>query len=513
MSANEGQAQSAHHGWAHLRTITRNPISLLGLAIAVVALANILFLALIDMVSERSSPYIGILGYMVMPGFLIAGLVLIAFGYWRERRRKVTQGAEAHRYPCVDLNDPDQRSLAAFFLTFLVVFVLMSAVGSYKAYEFTDSVKFCGQLCHSVMNPEFTAYQQSPHARVACVECHVGAGATWYVKSKMSGARQVFATAFNSFPRPIPTPVHDLRPAPDTCEECHWPKKFYGAQLKVFNHYASDEKNTQRQIQLLIKTGGGDPSTGAPEGIHWHMNISNEINYVATDDKRQNIAYIHVKDLQGRVTEYFAKDSKLTKDQIAKASKRRMDCVDCHNRPTHIYVAPDLSVDQSLLAHRMDSTLPYIKQQAVAALTGTYDSNGAAMEGIAKTMRGFYESKYPDLAKSKELDIRNAIDEVQKIYSRTTFPEMKLNWQTHPNNIGHMYFNGCFRCHDGNHVSADGKIVPKDCDTCHTVLAQSENGKSLNAATTGKLSFQHPVEIGDLTQVNCSDCHTGGVSP
>ena len=323
----------------------------------------------------------------------------------------------------------------------------------------------------------------------------------------------MFATAFNSFPRPIPTPVHDLRPAPETCEECHWPKKFYGAQLKVFNHYASDEKSTHRQIQLLIKTGGGDPSTGAPEGIHWHMNISNEINYVATDDKRQNIAYIHVRDMQGRVTEYYAKDSKLTKEQIAKAPKRRMDCVDCHNRPTHIYVAPDLSVDQSLLAHRIDSALPYIKQQAVAALTGTYENNGAAMEGIAKSMRGFYESKYPDLAKSRELEIRNAIDEVQRIYSRTTFPEMKLNWQTHPNNIGHMYFNGCFRCHDGNHVSADGKVVPKECDTCHTVLAQSENGTSLNTATTGKLSFQHPVEIGDLTQVNCSDCHTGGVSP
>jgi nitrate/TMAO reductase-like tetraheme cytochrome c subunit len=361
------------------------------------------------------------------------------------------------------------------------------------------------------MNPEFTAYQQSPHARVACVECHVGAGATWYVKSKMSGARQVFATAFKTYPRPIPTPVHDLRPAPDTCEECHWPKKFYGAQLKVFNHYASDEKNTSRQIQLLIKTGGGDPATGAPEGIHWHMNIANEINYIAKDDQRQIISYIHVKDMQGRVTEYFSKDSTLTRQQIANAPRHRMDCVDCHNRPTHIYVAPDQSVDQSILARRIDVNLPFVKQQAVAALTATYDTTDAATAGIAKSMHGFYETKYPDLAKTKELEIRNAIDEVQKIYARTIFPEMKITWQTHPNNIGHLYFNGCFRCHDGNHVSADGKVVPKECDTCHTVLSQSEAGVKLAAAE--KPSFQHPVDIGDLTQVNCSDCHTGGVSP
>ena len=269
-------------------------------------------------------------------------------------RRKRLESAGTAPYLRLDFSDPSQRGAVAFFLAFVVVFVGLSVVGSYKAYTFTDSVSFCGQLCHSVMAPEFTAYQQSPHARVACVDCHVGAGATWYVKSKLSGARQVFKVAFNSFPRPIPTPVHNLRPAAETCETCHWPKKFYGAQLKVFNHFDSDEKNTPRQVRLLIKTGGGDPSTGEPEGIHWHMNIANQITYVATDEQRQVIPYVYAKDLQGRVTEYFAKDSSLTKDQIAKGEKRRMDCVDCHNRPTHIYTPPDTSVDRSFTAHRLE---------------------------------------------------------------------------------------------------------------------------------------------------------------
>src|SRR5215470_6948225 len=270
-------------GSGSMRKLFRNPISLAGAALAAVALANILFLFVIDLTSDHPSPYVGILAYMVAPAFLIAGLALIPLGVWWDRRRQRTLApGEPVRYWHIDLNDPGQRGALVFFSSFTVIFVLLSVVGSYQAYQYTDSVQFCGQLCHSVMNPEFTAYQLSPHARVACVECHVGAGASWYVRSKLSGARQVFATALNSYPRPIPTPVHNLRPAQETCEQCHWPKKFYGAQLKVFTHFASDEKNTPRQIRMLINTGGDDPATGAPEGIHWHMNIANEITYVAT---------------------------------------------------------------------------------------------------------------------------------------------------------------------------------------------------------------------------------------
>ena len=494
-----------------VRRLLRNPVSLAGVALAFVSLANFFFLFLIDLVSEKASPYVGILAYMVAPACLITGLVLMAVGLVWERRKKLTETGETPLYPRVDLNDPGQRSAVAFFATFLVVFVLLSAMGSYKAYEFTDSVQFCGQLCHSVMNPEYTAYQLSPHARVGCVECHVGSGASWYVRSKLSGVRQVFATTFKTFPRPIPTPVHDLRPAQETCEQCHWPKRFYGAQLKVFTHYASDEKNTAQQIRMLLKTGGGDPSTGAPGGIHWHMNISNEITYIAADDKRQVIPYVHAKDMQGRITEYFAKDSPPTKEQMAKGTRHRMDCIDCHNRPTHIYVPPDRAVDDSLLAGRLDASLPFLKQQAVEVLTKTYSTTDAAMEGIATDLHTFYLTKYPELDKNRQADIRNAIGEVQRIYASTTFPEMRLDWKTHPNNIGHFYYSGCFRCHDGQHVSSDGRVIRKDCDICHTVLEQNEGATRLIASEGA--AFKHPVDLGDLTQVSCSDCHTGGVSP
>jgi hypothetical protein len=340
----------------------------------------------------------------------------------------------------------------------------------------------------------------------------VGAGATWYVKSKLSGARQVVKTALNTFPRPIPTPVHNLRPAQETCEQCHWPNKFYGAQLKVFNHYASDEKNTPRQIRMLIKTGGGDPATGESEGIHWHMNISNEITYVASDEQHQIIPYVHVKDQQGRVTEYFAKDSTLSKHQMAKAPRHRMDCVDCHNRPTHIYPSPDHSVDEALVAKRIDPTLPFIKAQAVEVLSGKYNTTPEAQQAIATNLEKFYNEKYPELAKTKALEIRNAIAETQRIFTTTIFPEMKVDWRVHPTNIGHFISPGCFRCHDGSHVSADGKAVSKTCDTCHTVIAEVESGQPVYGSTQG-MAFKHPVDLGDMTAVNCADCHTGGVGP
>ena len=488
----------------------RNAISMIGAALAVVAAANIIFLIFIDFISARPSPYIGIFAYMVMPAFLVLGLLLIPVGMLVERARRHRRApGDVPRYPRIDLNNAAQRSTFAFFVTFAAIFIALSAAGSYRAYEFTDSVEFCGQLCHTVMNPEFTAYKQSPHARVACVDCHVGPGAGWYVRSKLSGAYQVYAVVFHKYPKPIPTPVANLRPAPETCEQCHWPRKFYGAQLKVFYHFGSDEKNTPRQIRMLINTGGGDPDTGLPSGIHWHMNIGNEITYIATDPQRQTIPWVQVRDLQGRVTVYQSKDTPLKPEEVAKDAKRRMDCVDCHNRPTHIYTPPDRSVDDALLAHRIDPSLPFVKQQAVAALTGSYDSTPQALQSIATDLEKFYSDKYPQVARNQQREVHQAVAEVQRIYQASMFPEMKVDWRTHPSNIGHFYSAGCFRCHDGNHVSADGKVIPKDCNSCHSVLAELESGQPVIGSAQG-IAFKHPVDLGDITQVTCSDCHNGG---
>jgi nitrate/TMAO reductase-like tetraheme cytochrome c subunit len=485
----------------------RNPISYLGAAVAVVAFINIVFLFLIDALSSRPSPYIGIFAYMIMPGFLVLGLLLILAGMLRERSRRRRQLVDpGPRFPRIDLNNPEQRSKLAFGLAFLVVFILLTALGSYRAYQFTDSVQFCGQLCHSVMDPEYQAYRLSPHARVACVDCHVGAGASWYVRSKLSGARQVYAAAFNTFPRPIPTPVANLRPAQETCEQCHWPRRFVGDQLKTITHYAADEKNTPRQVRLVIKTGGGDPSTGMATGIHWHMNIGNEVQFAVTDPKQQKIDWVQVRNRQsGAVTVYKAQDTDKSDAQLAAAPRRTMDCIACHNRPTHIYVPPDRSVDQSLLAGRLDAAMPFMKAQAVAALVGDYGTTEKAMQGIARSLRDFY-ARQPQVPAAK---VEAAIQEVQRIYRSSIFPEMKVDWRTHPDNIGHYYFPGCFRCHDGQHVSPAGKVLTQDCNVCHTVLNQ-ESGQAKTALKG--VAFQHPG--GELPEgVKCADCHTGATGP
>jgi nitrate/TMAO reductase-like tetraheme cytochrome c subunit len=479
----------------------------MGAAIAIASLLSVVLLFLIEVTGATENPYLGILTYIIFPTVLVFGLAVVVLGGLIERRRRHrSPDWEIAEYPRLDLNDP--RSRKAFF-TFLLVtflFVSASAFGSYRAYEFTESVEFCGASCHTPMKPEYTAYLASPHARVRCVDCHVGPGAGWYVRSKLSGAYQLYSVTFNKYPRPITTPVHNLRPAPETCEQCHWPEKFFGAQLKVFTHYAYDESNSRRQTRMLINVGGGSPSTGVVAGIHWHMNIGNEVTYISTDAQRQTIPWVKIKDRSGKEQVFYDKRRALTPEQIANGNRRRMDCVDCHNRPAHIYQPPDQAVDQSIAAGRLDPSLPYIKKQAVEVLSRHYSTTGEAVNTISKTLDSFYKTHYPEVHTQKQPLIKNAIAEVQRIFQTFFFPEMQTDWQTHPNNIGHFYSVGCFRCHDGEHVSDDGQIIRNDCNICHTVLSDSARQKT-TGITEG--DFKHPVDLGALADRQCTTCHKG----
>ena len=482
--------------------LARNLLSEIGVGIAVIGLINLVFLIYLDSTSTHSNPYLGILTWIIAPGILIFGLMLFLFGIWRTRRRRRSHAPEeVPEFPRIDLNERRTRMILIWSSLGIMIFVMMSVVGSYQVYHYTESDAFCGTMCHEVMTPEYTAYQESPHARVGCAGCHVGPGAGWFVKSKLSGAYQVYSVLFKKFPRPIPSPVENLRPAQQTCEQCHWPEKFFGAQLKAFDHYMYDEESTHREVRLLIKTGGGSPMAGQTAGIHWHMNISNEVTYAATDKQRQVIPWVRIRDRKtGQATEYRSPEPALTDAQLAALPKRTMDCVDCHNRPTHVYTSPDTAIDRALLAGRIDRTLPFIKQQAVAVLAADYTTTSAAVTAIKNGLETFYRDNHPAVYAAKQKQIGGAVAEVQAIFQYTRFPNMKVDWRTHPDNIGHMRTPGCFRCHDDLHVSKDGKKISKECDVCHTVLGEG-------GATA---AFEHPIDLGDLRGVNCSDCHTGG---
>lgn len=481
-------------------SLSRNPISAAGAVIAFVALTNTIFLIYLDSRQMHPNPYLGILAWIVAPAILSLGIAIYVAGLLFERRRRRVRSPEAFsEYPRIDLNIRRTRMIVIATSAVLIVFVTASVVGSYQAYHYTESNEFCGTACHQPMHPEYSAYHVSPHARVDCVECHVGGGAKWYVRSKLTGSHQLYALLRGNYPRPIPTPVDNMRPARETCEQCHWPEKYFGTQLKVFNHYQYDEQNTPVEVKLLIKTGGGSSASGLTGGIHWHMNLANEITYAATDRQRQDIPWVRLKDGAGHVTEYRREGSKLTAAQIAAIPSRRMDCIDCHSRPAHNYVSPDRSVDRALLAGTIDRSLPFAKQQAVTMLSKDYASTPQAVTAIARDFSAYYKRSYPAVYASKTASIDRAAATLQQIFQNTRFPEMRVDWRTHRDNAGHLYSLGCFRCHDDQHVSADGKRISKECTVCHTVLA----------ATGANAEFQHPVELGDLRNFNCSDCHAG----
>ena len=334
-----------------LMALLSNGLSIFGAFVAVVTAAVIVFLFVIALLNDDASPYLGIFIYMVLPAVFALGLLLVPIGMWRRwRRGGLPEGGEGVKWPRADFNDPGTRRVFAFVMVGALVYLGVSTVGAYEAYHYTESVEFCGQLCHAVMEPEFVAYQRPPHARVTCVQCHVGPGADWFVKSKITGAYQVYAVLADVYPRPIPTPIESLRPAQQTCEQCHWPQKFHGAQQKTFNHVLYDEENTRWTINLLLKTGGGDPRVGETGGIHWHMNIASVVEYVARDEKRQEIAWVRVTDRDtGAARVYQDTRNPLSEEELAKLPRRTMDCMDCHNRPSHRFPPPDQSVDVALL--------------------------------------------------------------------------------------------------------------------------------------------------------------------
>jgi NapC/NirT cytochrome c family, N-terminal region len=445
----------------------KNPLSLVGAILATLGAVLFLIVFFLDVLGLHTNPYLGIVFFIVLPSIFIAGLLLIPLGAWRQRRRRLAGKAEFH-WPTLNLNDPRQRSFAFFIVAITLVNIVIVSIAAYSGVEYMDSVPFCGQVCHTVMEPEFAAYEDGAHSRVTCVQCHIGPGAGWFVRSKLSGARQVVAVTLGTHSRPIASPVHNLRPARETCEQCHWPEKFHGDRVRVIRDYAEDEKNTETAVTLNVHVGGGSDKLDIATGIHWHMNVANEIEYITTDDKRQVIPWVRMKDRFGNVREYTVDG--VTPEDLAKGERRRMDCVDCHNRPAHPFdPTADKAVNRALATGRMSKTLPFIKREATAALKQTYPSQTAALDAIAARLREFYRTQQPTVYMGRRQDVERAVTATQQLYRRNVFPAMNVTWGTYANNIGHMDFPGCFRCHDAGHTTKDGKSIGQSCDLCHSI--------------------------------------------
>ncbi|MEZ5197444.1 MAG: NapC/NirT family cytochrome c [Bacteroidales bacterium] len=487
-----------------------NWTTLIGVTIATVSLFMIVFLIVISMFFAEGGTYLGLVIWIVLPVFLVIGLILIPIGMIvKKRRDKKREVVYEKKWPKIDFNEPGTRNAAMIFGIGSIFFLLLSAVGSYEAFHYTESVEFCGTLCHQVMKPEYVAYQNSSHARVSCVECHVGTGADWYMRSKLSGLYQVYAVLANVYPKPIPTPVRNLRPARETCEECHWPQKFYARQLIVEKHYLADEENTEWVINLQMKTGPSHSALGLEEGIHWHINPDVKVEYVATDSVRQNIPWVRYTNLKtDEVFIFEDEENRLSEEELAGMEIRKMDCMDCHNRPSHDYRTPFKFVNDAITAGNIPKELPEIKLVSMGILAMDFPTTDSAMQYIESEINDYYSSNYEDLYNENYALIEKAIAGIQEEFKLNVFPEMKVKWSAYHNNIGHLEFNGCFRCHNDKHTTSAGRVITKDCNLCHSIVAQGVPDTLQVGSVYDELVFVHPNDpYGDWKEYLCVECH------
>jgi len=484
----EMSAPGAFRGWLRLLYyLGQNPISLTGAVLTTSSAATLIAFWFYDfLLPGPPHPYIGILLFLILPGIFALGLVLMPIGILIRRHRLLVRGELLDLYPAINLREPMVRH--GVILVSLLTFVnfIIFGTASYRGVAYMDSTQFCGETCHTVMIPEFTAYQGSPHSRVECVDCHIGPGAGWFVRSKLSGVRQVFAVTFHTYSRPIHAPVKYLRPARETCEQCHWPQRFTGDKFVVKTTYKDDEKNTLQKTVMLLKVGGR--TWQGAVGIHGrHLDQGERIRYISIDDQRQVIPVVYYTDDQGKTIEYVSSDIQATKQQLAAGEHRSMDCVDCHNRPTHAFELPENAVNAQMATGLISPELPYIRKKAVELLKADYPDRDAAKQRIIDGVTTFYHTSYPDVYNSRRALVEQSGNSIANIYLRNIFPEMKMTWGVHPNNLGHNDSPGCFRCHDGSHASKDGKVITNDCTACHNLLAVEEQNPKVLADLALKL--------------------------
>ena len=446
-----------------------NPISLAGGAITTASGVTMVGYWLVEMFGRPyDNPYLGIIFFLLLPALFISGLLLIPVGLVLRRRKLQIAGQIPAEFPRIDLNDRIFRRGLDIVLLATIANLLVVSISTYRGAAYMDSPQFCGQSCH-VMHPEYAAYKISAHSHVACVDCHIGSGAQAYFSAKVNGTKQLLEVSFDRYPTPIPSPVENLRPARYTCEGCHTPARFVGEKLLVKSSFADDEKNTETQTVVVLHLGGVD-SLSHLTGIHGvHLG---HIEYIATDPTRTTIPWVQRQNADGSET-VFA--SSTAGSGIPQGERRVMDCIDCHNRAAHTFLTAEDAINRAMADGAISPELPWVHKEGLELLKATYASEAEASAKIPEQLANFYRTQHPEVLPAKADLVKSAGQELATVYSQNVFPSMKVTWGTHPNHIGHMSYPGCWRCHDGDHASKDGKTsITNDCAACHNLLAQDE---------------------------------------
>lgn len=451
--------------------LTSHWLTWIGLALAITAISTWLFVLPAEVAGHTENPYKGAVLYLLLPFVLFTGLALTALGILLARRRI----RERLKAGVVDRKTALHR-LIVFLVITIGVNLLIGTQLTYRAVVYMDTPQFCGATCH-VMRPEYLGHQESNHASVACAECHIAPGAGGWVEAKMNGTRQLWQTLTNTYTRPVPSALESGRlvPSKETCERCHWAEKIVATRLLVIPSYAADEQNSDSYTVLMMLVGGSRMT-----GIHHaHFAGGFEVRYAATDPARQTIAWVERRNILTGETKTYRADG-TTPEQAARLPKYTMQCVDCHDRPTHAFSLPDRALNRALAIGEMSAALPFIKQQGLAALQASYASSTEAAQKIPAAIRSYYQRTYPQVYTQRKADVDQAAQAVLDIYNRNVFPDLHVTWGTYTNSLGHVDFPGCFRCHDGSHTTADGKdAITQDCGACHQLLAMQESSPDI----------------------------------
>lgn len=446
-----------------LKAFARNGLSLAGIAVATVMAVLFLILALLESAGFLVNPYLGLLLFAAIPTVFVAGLVLIPLGLLRERRRaRRRPEAASDDWPVFDFRLARHRTIGVAVLALTAVNLVIVSLAAYGGVHYMETSEFCGQVCHQTMEPQFVAHQFGPHAQVACVNCHVGEGADAVAQSKLQGLRQLMHVATGQVPRPVPSSPQRMRPARETCERCHWKGKFHGDRPILARAFASDEPVTESITRLTLHLGGTNADLGLATGIHGRAHLAGRIEFVATDTERQEIPYVRYTDPAGIVTEFVSKGA--DRGSLATQPAHRMDCLDCHDRPAHAFsVSAEQAVDRALAEGRLPRDVPFVRREVVAAVSARYGTRQAAHEGIAAHLQTAYAGLRVSAGR-----LRQVVGGARDVYARNVFPAMGVTFGTYGTNLGHTDGPGCFRCHDDNHVAADGRAIGQDCESCHT---------------------------------------------
>lgn len=511
-----GPAEAAERedevGRIQRRSLYRHPLAAVGGALILAGSFAFVVLLAIDLTTQAPNPYRSLVTFIGVPFVVLVGVIVFLVAVRIQIANARKRGERVQFHLRIEPTNPRYRRSLWIFLLLSFMLVIVIAYTGFKAYETADSVAFCADACH-VMEPQATAHKESAHANVACVDCHIGPGGVSWVKAKVDGIRQLWAMITNGYPRPIATPVENLRSAEEVCEECHWAEHFKGQKFITTTRYLADEENTPWTISLLVNVGGGggpEPQDEVIGGIHWHMFTENRIEYVTADRERQDVIWVRFTRPDGDAVVYAepgAPPLDLEEDDV---EIRRFDCMDCHNRPSHVFEAPAAALDFEMSRGAVSSAIPSIKRVGLDVLNATYDDKDEALAAIPRALTDYYRANYPDDFERLRSDLDAAAVVISAIYDRNFFPEYNTDYRVRVDNASHFTNDGCFRCHGSSLETAEGTPMSRDCTTCHVIVAQgaSEDADDLES-DLGGLEFQHPVDIGDIWRsVSCTQCHS-----